>query len=107
MPALLRTHHSYEILEGFDDLSEWLKAHCSWAHGTAMYIFDDGMSRDGIKVDIGFKTRYFRKPRFLLIIQCESLKTDPDSLVTPFVNDIKLNVPSLILGKRGYEKSES
>jgi len=106
VPGLDRSYHSYEILQGFDDLSEWLRKKCSWAHGTAQYIFDNAMSRDGIKVDIGFKNRYFRKPRMILIIQCESYSTDPDWLVNPFVNEIKSNVPGLMLGERGYERSD-
>jgi hypothetical protein len=106
VPGLARTLHSYEVLQGSPDLAEWLRKKCSSASSGANFVFDDGMSRDGIKVEIGFKERYFRKPRMILIIQCESYQTDPDWLVNPLVNEIKSNVPGLMLGKRGYERPD-
>jgi hypothetical protein len=106
VPGLARTLHSYEVLQGRPDLVEWLREKCSSTGGVADFVFVDGMSRDGIKVEIGFKERIFRKPRMILIIQCESYKTDPDWLVNPLVNEIKSNVPGLMLGKRGYERPD-
>ena len=106
MPGLARSYHSYEILQGLDELREWLRKKCSWAHSGADFVFDDGFSRDGIKVKVGPKQRYFRKPRMILVIECESLKTDPNWLINPLVNEIKSNVPGLMLGERGYERAD-
>lgn len=106
MPGLSRSYHSYEILQGLDDLREWLRRKCSWAHSGAEFVIDNGFSRDGIKVKVGSKQRYFRKPRMILVIECESYKTDPDWLINPLVNEIKSNVPGLMLGERGYERSD-
>ena len=102
MPGLDRTLHSYEVLQGGAHLAEWLRKECSSANGGASYVFYDGMSRDGIMVDVWFKEKYFRKSRMIITIQCESYKSDPDWLVSPLVNQMKSNVPGLKLGKREY-----